>query len=1564
MKNIYIYAYGKKSAFHFLRVKYTLLFLCFFCLLNNVVAQVFSENMGSPASTTAINAYTGWQNNATLTFTGSGDVRTSTPSSGYTGASGSGNVYLTNTIGQDFQISGINTIGLSGFVLSFGLYKSTIASDATECVVEISTDGVAYSAVSFPAQPTGSGTAIWRLLTITGGAAIPATANLRIRFTNTSASVQFRIDDVLLNYSKYYRSQATADWDGATTWTASPDGIAPYIATAQAPNSNDSKVEIMNTHTVTVSNAAVSFKNCFIKSGAILQLATNSPYTIGGTGTNLTVESGGNLLLNFPSTSVPAAIAGTGTCLVKNGGKVTANNNSFAGFGAALGDNYLGTGSKFTYEHNAVFDWKVTSTTLSSSGSESYFNTTAATDVPVFRISNSPAFAYGSSGTNTFNCILEANANYAFTGSGTKTFRGGFSGTATITQNAGSGQLIIGSASVVPLLNGTITLNISANGLSLVNGVTVPVTTGNMIISQSSGGAISKSSGVFTINGIINLTDVLVSNASGSVIISGTLKTGNSNGLSGSGTATITSGLVTINSGSTVEYNRGGAQLVTNQYNHHHIIFSGSGTKTLAGNTGVLGDLTITGGVAVLALSSFNVNLSGNWTNYNATGLNEQTGMVDFNGAAAQSINTGGGENFYIFKKSGAGTLTLNSNVRVDGGGSSNVLISAGILDAGLFTFDGSASTIFNMSGGTLKQAKLNTTLPEFPISPAYNITGGTIELNGAGIQNLRGGRDYRNLSFTNSGTKGITSAISNITGTILVANTVILDVLNNTMGGSGTNLTMTGTAVYKTAGSFQVKPDAQGTYTLAAGTTVEFTNNAGGLESVRLSPDYYHIVVSGSSVGTSTLVSGIKFQAGGSFTVKNGAVFKLENSNGFSGAANTSVSNTNNPTIVLETGSTIEYNGTDQTITNQVIPVPADANYTALVLSNSGTKTAPAGNLTIRGNLTKSGITVFAHNNGTVIFNGIASQSYNASDPVMEFYNLSNNNTVDLSINNNLSVYRTLAFGINARLNLEDGNISLRSNAAGTANVGIIPANAVISYSAGGRFIIERYIPSGVSHGKSWQFLAVPANGGQTIQAGWQEGDTYPTSIPGGGLGTIISNNTAGAGFDIIGGVGPSMKTFDPAGAGSWVGVPNTAATTLYNQKGYMLFVRGDRTVTTVSDPAKPTTLRTTGKIFAPVSNLPPVNNAGADEYLSIGNPYASAIDFSNDAAVIKSANIQKVFYVWDPKLGGIYGFGGFQTFVKGVDPDNNYYVSPGGGSYGAGGSVNNSIQSGQAFLVRSFGGTGTVNVTENAKISGSSPVFRGMPEVNTVKQTRLRTNLLDGNAEGATLVDGVLSEYDRHFSNNIDPLDAIKQVNFGENFALTSNGQSLTVERRALITRTDTLFYHLEQMQLKDYQFEFIPENFYKKGLHAYLEDAYLNRKTAISLNESSRISFAISRDAGSADANRFRLVFMQGKKVGQFPEDQPEFANTTETQRVTVFPNPVSGSTFNILFRGETAGNCRVKLVSPVGRILIEKEFMLTGNGLSKKLNIPGLTPGIYQLQTVFPDGTKNSQPVLIK
>lgn len=161
---------------------------------------IYSENFGNPAATTLLPAYTGYQNSSPITYSGTADVRTSTPSD-YAGASGQGCVFfgaVTTSSGNPAKtliISGINTINYQDLTLSFGHQKGTNAG-SNELKVEVSSNGTDWTQLNYT-RPTGSGTSVWLVVTPTG--TIPATSNLSIRFTNVlDSNVGFRVDDVKL----------------------------------------------------------------------------------------------------------------------------------------------------------------------------------------------------------------------------------------------------------------------------------------------------------------------------------------------------------------------------------------------------------------------------------------------------------------------------------------------------------------------------------------------------------------------------------------------------------------------------------------------------------------------------------------------------------------------------------------------------------------------------------------------------------------------------------------------------------------------------------------------------------------------------------------------------------------------------------------------------------------------------------------------------------------------------------------------------------------------------------------------------------------------------------------------------------------------------------------------------------------------------------------------------------------------------------------------------------------------------------------------------------------------
>ncbi|MDP4284580.1 MAG: T9SS type A sorting domain-containing protein [Bacteroidota bacterium] len=836
---------------------------------------------------------------------------------------------------------------------------------------------------------------------------------------------------------------------------------------------------------------------------------------------------------------------------------------------------------------------------------------------------------------------------------------------------------------------------------------------------------------------------------------------------------------------------------------------------------------------------------------------------------------------------SGTLNLVLNENLRLIDGvtvplGANIIVTQSGakgfLKAAGSFKVDGiidiSDVTLSNTNGGdvtikgTLKTSKLNGLYNPGNISSGtINIkNGSTIEYNGPVNQAITStatlNQSYYNITFSGSGTKTPIGAIKvNSLGTVKITGaSVIVDASVSNLGmttANTTNFIMDGGRLILGTGGTQ--PNMDGTYDLTGG-VVEFT---GGAAKTIRSKTYQNIEVSGSNVGNSSGYiilnpSGtFKINSGGVFTindnsikgtngtetvtVENGGLFKCGNNQGFNGFTSTftgfSSIYENITNINLQPGSTVEYmRAGDQPITNT-----NGLEYSNLTLSGSGNKTAPSGALTINGDLSKTSGCVFAHNNGTVVFNGTDAQSYSSVSPQVIFNNLTNNNTIGLYVEDSLSVYKELLLGTASQLNL-NGNITLLSDSDNTASIAPIPADAVINYLTG-RFIVERYIPD---HFKAWQFLAVPTKG-STVKESWQENnDPSENVIP--GYGTQITSNLPGAtslGFDQSS-ASPSMKAYDPV-TNSWVGISGTSMD-IENENGYMLFVRGDRSVTAVNQAATATILRTEGKLYAPGSEAPSDMNIPANSFQSIGNPYASAIDFSRLGL---SGGVTNAYYIWDPQLttgpNSAYGYGGYRTISGSA-------VVPSSGNFIDGSPP--SIQSGQAFFVYAVS-AGTVSFSEDSKVVGSASLFRPVAGLAD-PDAQLRANLKVISHNDSVLVDGILTQFDHTYSDDINTWDIIKKNNSGEQIGIMSHGKQLAIERCEMIHADDSLLYSLGKLKQQSYQFEFIATHLEQYGMEAFLEDNYLDTKTPLNLSGTTLINFAVDNKRASAASNRFHVIF----------------------------------------------------------------------------------------------------------
>ncbi len=206
-----------------------------YILLLTVVSSVsfgqtfYAENMGTPSGTTPI-ASNVFQNAAPILYSGTADVRATSVSSGYNGASGGGNVFI-NAVDEFFQIDGLNTAAYNtaDLQLSFGVNTPTNVSNVL--TVEVSTDATNWTPIAY--TPTGTA---WTLATISGGV-IPASGTLSIRFKSATA-LQYRLDDIKLsNVSAsctLVLGNATAVCDGFNFGTDTYTVTIPYTGGGNA----------------------------------------------------------------------------------------------------------------------------------------------------------------------------------------------------------------------------------------------------------------------------------------------------------------------------------------------------------------------------------------------------------------------------------------------------------------------------------------------------------------------------------------------------------------------------------------------------------------------------------------------------------------------------------------------------------------------------------------------------------------------------------------------------------------------------------------------------------------------------------------------------------------------------------------------------------------------------------------------------------------------------------------------------------------------------------------------------------------------------------------------------------------------------------------------------------------------------------------------------------------------------------------------------------------------------------------------------------------------------------
>jgi hypothetical protein len=1182
------------------------------------------------------------------------------------------------------------------------------------------------------------------------------------------------------------------------------------------------------TGTSTGATALCSGSTATITLSGILNVAQTISYTVGGTaGIQTASVTGVGGTASFSTIALTTA---------NSGQTVTITNIATASCSFAPSANRTATLPTL----NATGTWIGTTTNWFTPSNWCGGVPTASTDVIIPAGGTQPAI--NATGAVCNNITIAGTLT--FSGTGYLTVAGNLTNNGTIT--AGTGTTIEFNAA---------TQTVSGSSTTAFR---------NLTVNSSTSLSLNTTASVAGVLSIPTAKTLLVNNItltiSGSGAVSGTLR---NTGAAG----TITATGLTFNSGGTYDHNRDGGAIPTATWNaasNCNITGVVATVPTVATFAQTFGNLNwnSSGQTAALSLVGNLTTINGNFTigAMNGGSLRLSNGGVTATLSVAGNFSQTGASTFYFGGTTSANTWTVNV--------AGDFSLATGTLN--MSGFAASVSTLnvagnFSISSGTLTFASTGTNSINFSgtATQFFSKTGGTI----AGA-----------ITFTinNNAIVDFGTSVLNGTGPSFTLSSGGRLVTANTNGVTGT-ITVTGTKTFASGARYEFNSTAANQSTGFAGLTINNPNsitvsNTFGTVTPDVNITFGNAAtlnVNAGSVLVAAATRTFTFGTGGVVNV-NGTIRTANTTatDALSGSATSTIVSTNTPTINLNSGSVIEFNGTAAQFAaartfaglavNNSSGVTMLGNITTTTLGlTTGNLFIGTNTLTINGTVSRTaGNIAGAHTANLTIGGTAGSLFFDQTGTNNYLKNFTINTAASATLGNALNITGGTSINNEGVLTVTGtgvlttgGNLTIKSNANGTAAVAA--GNTAGGYVSGD-VTVERYIPQNAS--KAWRLLASNTSG-QTIKQAWQENQTGFTSNTNPGFGTMIPGkgvNVAAAqanGFDSLSRTASIFK-YNPS-TDNLDALTNTSSTLLGSEHGYFIFIRGDRSANQfgAGTPSTSTVLRSKGALFQGTQSAVSI---AASQYALVRNPYASRIDMRQ---IVRTGGLVDAYQVWDPKLAGASGVGGYQTFTKNLI-SGNYEIAPGGGSYGAIGSVQNFIESGDAFFVQATGSTGTVQVLESCKASGSQVVFR--PSSPLGSSSRMLFNIYANNVGSTDLVDGGYVDFDDTYSNAVDMYDVRKSPNFGENFGMLRNNTELVVERRKSVTGSDSVFFKMSQLRQLSYRLDFSTTGFDAGQVTAVLQDKFTGVNTTLNLAATTSYTFTVTGVAGSFATDRFRLVF----------------------------------------------------------------------------------------------------------
>ncbi|MCU0442942.1 MAG: hypothetical protein MUE96_11135 [Bacteroidia bacterium] len=1017
----------------------------FTAALNNLTIAssggvTLSENLSVNATTTltsgtlSVGANTltaaNWVNNGGQLSTTSGGVT-------FNGATRTiGGTASTNfgvlTVANNTTVTMNNSNSCASFVFATGANASTF-THGTGAVLTVN------GAVTIP-NPSASVVKNWAInagsATISGNVNIgnnSSTLNQVARITVTTGSITI-LGNLVFSSSNNPNANLNINTAGATVNLA---GVFSNITQGSITASATSNFNFNGTvnQIIPMANTNITFGNLIINNTNVNGATVNGNISTARLLGNISVNSG---LFRTGGVSVT----------MSNGRSITVE--SGATFNAGRSVISFGTGTK-SFTINGTL---ISSNLVGFSGSATA--TINSTNAPTFALTNG-TFIFDSSGAQ----VVTSRTDYGnvILSNGSKTISAGSFTVGNLTINTGA-TYNGGTNNPTLTVNGNFTNNgtftsgtnvttFAGNAPQTIGGTTATTFSGNVSFSGTGQATLSNNISVaanrtLTVNANktldLGLFTANAANTTNTLVLSGTLKLGAATGGQTGSNFPTGYNTITINAGSTVEYN--GANTIT------QTVYS---SGTTAYSNLILTNGTGSGTAFKRSTASFSVGSTfevKSGVQFTPAALNVISGAGSLigNGAIDVTNSPNNVATQYTLTRTGfSGTIGTGFSGAIAGGTYSNLTLTG----TGVQALSGNIIVTGSLTIGSGTQ--IDPTTSDFSITLSGNWVN-----NGNGISTQAGSSVIFN--GTNQTISGNTTSFNSLTissgTTTLAVNTTILENLTVSAGAtlslgtftcnrstSGGTLTVAGLLQVAGANNF---PANFTTRTMTGG-TVEFNGLNSVTQQIGTGFTYNNLLLTnGSGTGNAAKTSAGNFTVNGNLTISENCTFTPAAANVVSGTGTL----TGNGTIAItRTAATPDLNS-QYNLTNRVL-TGLTANYSAaaaqtinahtygnLLLSGSNTKTISGGAVSVNGTLTiNTGITLATGGNninigvnwvndgtfsgtGTVTFNGSSNQSISGTSTT-PFNNLtiSNSGSDSVFVASNITVSGNLTVNANSTL-------------------------------------------------------------------------------------------------------------------------------------------------------------------------------------------------------------------------------------------------------------------------------------------------------------------------------------------------------------------------------------------------------------------------------------------------------------------------------------------------------------------------------------------------------------------